>query len=196
MFLCLCMMYVYTTHHSAILLQYYATYLYVTPRHTSTFTPYITTYVSTYNPSSTLLYYTPGLGMEPGVHIDYSKESVTYDEFINQELILFSHADNERSIPHYMDGFKPSQRKVLYACFKRNLKNEIKVAQLAGYISEHSAYHHGKLYTLYYTVYNLYYMLQLMYSSLLFTHYCIHFLYYTIPTSTATSILVNICCQV
>ena len=51
-------MYVYTTHHSAILLQYYATYLYVTPRHTSTFTPYITTYLSTYNPSSTLLYYT------------------------------------------------------------------------------------------------------------------------------------------
>lgn len=32
-----------------------------------------------------------------------------------------------------MDGFKPSQRKVLFACFKRNLKSEIKVAQLAGY---------------------------------------------------------------
>ena len=94
--------------------------------------------------------------MEPGVHIDYSKESVTYDEFINQELILFSHADNERSIPHFMDGFKPSQRKVLYACFKRNLKNEIKVAQLAGYISEHSAYHHGKPSC---TMYSLYFIL-------------------------------------
>jgi hypothetical protein len=43
-----------------------------------------------------------------------------------------------------MDGLKPSQRKVLFACFKRNLKQEIKVAQLAGYISEHSAYHHGE----------------------------------------------------
>ena len=82
--------------------------------------------------------------MEPGVHIDYGKDSVTYNEFINQELILFSHADNERSLPHFMDGFKPSQRKVLFACFKRNLKQEIKVAQLAGYISEHSAYHHGE----------------------------------------------------
>jgi DNA topoisomerase-2 len=33
---------------------------------------------------------------------------------------------------------------VLFACFKRNLKQEIKVAQLAGYVSEHSAYHHGE----------------------------------------------------
>eukprot|EP01033_Poteriospumella_lacustris_P013978 gene13978-9984_t len=55
-----------------------------------------------------------------------------------------NHADNERSIAHFMDGMKPSQRKVLFACFKRNLKQEIKVAQLAGYVSEHSAYHHGE----------------------------------------------------
>ena len=84
------------------------------------------------------------LSMEPGTHIDYDVETVSYDEFVNKELILFSHADNERSIPHFMDGFKPSQRKVLFACFKRNLKQEIKVAQLAGYVSEHSAYHHGE----------------------------------------------------
>ena len=84
------------------------------------------------------------LSMEPGVHIDYDVDRITYDNFINKELILFSHADNERSLPHFMDGFKPSQRKVLFACFKRNLKQEIKVAQLAGYISEHSAYHHGE----------------------------------------------------
>lgn len=43
-----------------------------------------------------------------------------------------------------MDGFKPSQRKILFACFKRNLNHEIKVAQLAGYVAEHSAYHHGE----------------------------------------------------
>jgi len=84
------------------------------------------------------------LSMEPGVHIDYNVDSISYDSFINKELILFSHADNERSIPHFMDGLKPSQRKVLFACFKRNLKQEIKVAQLAGYVSEHSAYHHGE----------------------------------------------------
>jgi DNA topoisomerase-2 len=43
-----------------------------------------------------------------------------------------------------MDGFKPSQRKVLFACLKRKLTSEIKVSQLAGYVSEHSAYHHGE----------------------------------------------------
>jgi DNA topoisomerase-2 len=84
------------------------------------------------------------LSMEQGVYMDYKVESISYDDFINHELILFSNADNERSIPHFMDGLKPSQRKVLFSCFKRNLKQEIKVAQLAGYVSEHSAYHHGE----------------------------------------------------
>lgn len=36
--------------------------------------------------------------------------------------------DNKRSIPCLVDGFKPSQRKVLFSCFKRNLKREIKVS--------------------------------------------------------------------
>lgn len=84
------------------------------------------------------------LGNEAGTYINYDVETITFDDFVNKELILFSAADNERSIPHYMDGLKPSQRKVLYSCFRRNLKNELKVAQLAGYISEHSAYHHGE----------------------------------------------------
>ncbi len=84
------------------------------------------------------------LSMEPGIHIDYSAAKISYDNFVNHELILFSHADNERSIANFMDGLKPSQRKVLFSCFKRNLKQEIKVAQLAGYVSEHSAYHHGE----------------------------------------------------
>lgn len=37
--------------------------------------------------------------------------------------------DNKRSIPCLVDGFKPSQRKVLFSCFKRNLKKEIKVCR-------------------------------------------------------------------
>ena len=39
-------------------------------------------------------------------------------------------ADNIRSIPNLIDGLKPGQRNVLFSCFKRNLKEEIKVAQL------------------------------------------------------------------
>ena len=73
------------------------------------------------------------------------KNGINYSDFINRELVLFSQYDNIRSIPHLLDGFKPSQRKVLFACFKKKLKTEIKVAQLAGYIGEHSAYHHGDM---------------------------------------------------
>lgn len=69
---------------------------------------------------------------------------LSYKDFINKEMIHFSNADNIRSIPSVVDGLKPSQRKVLYACFKRNLKHEIKVAQLTGYCAEHTAYHHGE----------------------------------------------------
>ena len=37
-------------------------------------------------------------------------------------------ADNIRSIPSVADGLKPGQRKVIWACFKRKLKTEIKVS--------------------------------------------------------------------
>jgi len=69
---------------------------------------------------------------------------VSYTSFINDELIHFSNADNMRSLPHMMDGLKTSQRKILWAARKRNLVSEIKVAQLAGYVSETAAYHHGE----------------------------------------------------
>lgn len=65
-------------------------------------------------------------------------------DFLNHYMIQFSIADCERNIPGLMDGLKESQRKVLYGCFKRNLKSDIKVAQLQGYISEHTKYHHGE----------------------------------------------------
>lgn len=81
---------------------------------------------------------------EQGTYVNYSAALLSYSNFINRELVLFSLADNQRSIPCVIDGLKPSQRKVLFACFKRKLRREIKVAQLAGYVSEHAAYHHGE----------------------------------------------------
>lgn len=72
-------------------------------------------------------------------------KEINYSDFINLELILFSNTDNIRSIPCLVDGFKPGQRKVLFTCFKRNDKREVKVAQLAGSVAEQSAYHHGEV---------------------------------------------------
>ncbi|CAI7859235.1 unnamed protein product [Closterium sp. NIES-53] len=83
--------------------------------------------------------------VEPGTFLDQSAKTITYSDFVNKELVLFSIADNLRSIPSVMDGLKPGQRKILFSCFKRKLKSDVKVAQLAGYISEHSAYHHGEM---------------------------------------------------
>ena len=66
-------------------------------------------------------------------------------EFIHKDLVNFSLADLKRSIAHVADGLKPSQRKVMYSCFQKNLKDEMKVAQLAAYVAEKSAYHHGEV---------------------------------------------------
>jgi len=87
-------------------------------------------WLSRYNPNRTLCPASDG-------HIGYSS-------FVNDELIHFSNADNIRSLPSLMDGLKPSQRKILFGCFKRGLRSEIRVAQLAGYVSEHASYHHGE----------------------------------------------------
>jgi DNA topoisomerase II len=72
---------------------------------------------------------------DPNAVLPYDRSSVTYRDFINKEFIHFSNEDNQRSIASIIDGFKPGQRKIIYSCFKRNLKEEIKVAQLAGYVS-------------------------------------------------------------
>jgi DNA topoisomerase-2 len=73
-----------------------------------------------------------------------SGNHIPYDDFIHKDLIHFSYYNLERSIPNVMDGLKTSQRKILYAAFKRNLTQEIRVAQFAGYVSEHTGYHHGE----------------------------------------------------
>ena len=77
--------------------------------------------------------------------IEVTKQhTVKFSEFFNKRMIHFSKYDCERSIPNMVDGLKTSQRKILYSGFKRNLYSEIKVAQFAGYVSEHSGYHHGE----------------------------------------------------
>ncbi|XP_059098598.1 DNA topoisomerase 2-alpha-like [Tigriopus californicus] len=84
------------------------------------------------------------LGLSEIYLYEKQTKSVTYSDFINKELVLFSNLDNERSIPSVVDGFKPGQRKVMFTCLKRNDKREVKVAQLAGSVGEMSAYHHGE----------------------------------------------------
>ena len=76
--------------------------------------------------------------------LNTTRQQVMYEEFIDKEMIHFSTYDCARSIPNMVDGLKISLRKILFAAFKRRLTSEIKVAQFSGYVSEHSAYHHGE----------------------------------------------------
>ena len=81
---------------------------------------------------------------KPGTYLDHAVDKITYSDFVNKELILFSVADNMRSIPSVVDGLKPGQRKVLFTAFRRNLRKDMKVIELAGYVSGMTAYQHGE----------------------------------------------------
>ena len=76
----------------------------------------------------------------PGLEVPYGEiQSLSVSDFVHKDLVNFSLADIRRSIASVVDGFKPSQRKVMHACFQRNLTGEMKVAQLAAYVSEKRA---------------------------------------------------------
>jgi DNA topoisomerase-2 len=77
--------------------------------------------------------------------IPKTDKTLPYAEFVHRDLIHFSHYNLERSIPSAIDGLKTSQRKILFGCLKRKLTDKVKVAQLAGYVSEHAGYHHGEM---------------------------------------------------
>lgn len=53
---------------------------------------------------------------ESGLAEEYLYEkntkSITYKDFVNKELVLYSNMDNERSIASAIDGLKPGSRKV------------------------------------------------------------------------------------
>ncbi|CAL5345039.1 unnamed protein product [Camellia sinensis] len=69
---------------------------------------------------------------QPGTYLDQKEKLIKYSDFVNKELILFSMADLQRSIPSMVDGLKPGQRKILFCSFKRNFGKEAKVAQFSG----------------------------------------------------------------
>ena len=81
--------------------------------------------------------------IEKNETIPHDQKRIPYSDFIHKDLVWFSIADNIRSIPSVVDGMKPSQRKVLYACRLRQ-NTEIKVSQLAGFVSTKTSYHHGE----------------------------------------------------
>ena len=79
--------------------------------------------------------------------LNNDQKVVPIPDFIHKELKHFSNDDLHRSIPSLCDGLKISTRKILYSSFLRKLytkKDELRVSQLAGYVSDKTCYHHGE----------------------------------------------------
>ena len=79
----------------------------------------------------------------PKIYIDSNEKRISYYDFIHKELVAFSVYSTMRAVPNIMDGFKPGQRKVIYAAFVKNLTKSYKVNALTGYVMEQVNYHHG-----------------------------------------------------
>ena len=84
----------------------------------------------------------------PEAALDNSRKEVTLAEFLHTEYR--SHADDNlrRTTPSVVDGLKPSQRKILFGCFRKGLDvgtSEMKVAQLGAAVAEITSYHHGEV---------------------------------------------------
>ena len=69
-------------------------------------------------------------------------KAIAIQDFVNKELVLFSNMDNVRSIPSLVDGFKPDQRKVFFACLNLD-QEEVKVVHLVGATIMKTDYRHG-----------------------------------------------------
>ena len=80
----------------------------------------------------------------PTSFVDYACDSVPIERFMYDGVSHFSERDNARSIPHVIDGLKPSQRKALFVMRERRMREDVKVAQLMGTVAERTAYHHGE----------------------------------------------------
>jgi len=69
--------------------------------------------------------------------------SLTLEEFVDYQLILYHKESIRRSIPCIYDGLKDCQRKALYSVFKRKYSKQNLFVIVSGNVIADSAYHHG-----------------------------------------------------
>jgi len=75
---------------------------------------------------------------------EYQYEGImTLSAFVSEQLIIYHRMVLFRALPCIWDGFKESQRKILYAILKRNYSAPNDLERVTGAIKEETAYHHG-----------------------------------------------------
>jgi len=70
---------------------------------------------------------------------------IKVQDFFSQEFPNFAVYNLYRMVASYIDGLKPSQRKIVYTMMKNNIKNPKKVSQLAADVSSQTQYLHGEV---------------------------------------------------
>lgn len=69
----------------------------------------------------------------------------TLTDFFETDFVNYASYDNLRKIASYIDGQKNASRKILYTVLEKNIKDKLKVSQLAAKVSEFAEYLHGSL---------------------------------------------------
>lgn len=71
---------------------------------------------------------------------------INISHYINTKYRDYSiYTNNDRAIPSITDGFKPVQRKIIYAALKECQKDFVKLSALGGVLAKVAAYHHGNV---------------------------------------------------
>lgn len=65
--------------------------------------------------------------------------------FFNSDFVDYASYDNLRKIGSCIDGLKNASRKVIFTVLEKNIKEPIKVSQLANKVAEYAEYLHGSL---------------------------------------------------
>lgn len=69
--------------------------------------------------------------------------SINLNEFYDEDYCDYAIYRTLQRIPHIIDGFAQTQRKVMYTCIDKNIITQNKVADLASIVGLHTKYHHG-----------------------------------------------------
>ena len=66
-------------------------------------------------------------------------------EFYENNYVDWASYDNFRKIASYIDGLKPSSRKIMHTVIKNKIHSPLKLSQLCSKVSEQCAYIHGEV---------------------------------------------------
>lgn len=69
---------------------------------------------------------------------------ITIENFLDEQYSQSAIYASYRSIANYIDGMKPSSRKVVYTIKKRNIKSDVKVSRFASDVASETEYLHGE----------------------------------------------------